>query len=75
MIGQSESEPMTMPTRGLGDLLGHFSVLSADSRVLASSMVMVIGPTPPGTGVISAGDFLGRLEIDVAAQLAVGAGG
>src|SRR5512137_3175674 len=26
--------------------------LSAASMVLASSMVMVIGPTPPGTGVI-----------------------
>jgi hypothetical protein len=25
---------------------------SADSRVLTSSMVMVMGPTPPGTGVM-----------------------
>jgi hypothetical protein len=40
--------------------------------VLASSMVMVIGPTPPGTGVIWPGDFETAGEIDVAAQFAVG---
>ena len=39
-----------------GDLLfAHLRIpalRSAASMVLASSMVMVIGPTPPGTGVI-----------------------
>ena len=33
---------------------------------------MVIGPTPPGTGVIHAGALLRRVEVDVAAELAVG---
>ena len=35
-------------------------------------MAIVIGPTPPGTGVIQPGDFLDRVEIDVAGELAVG---
>ena len=35
-----------------GVLARLMAFLSAASMVLASSMVMVIGPTPPGTGVI-----------------------
>ena len=34
-------------------------------------MVIVIGPTPPGTGVIHAATLLRRFEVDVADQLAV----
>ena len=37
------------PTRGLGNLVAR---RSAACTVFASSMVMVIGPTPPGTGVM-----------------------
>jgi hypothetical protein len=43
---------------------------SAASIVLTSSMVMVIGPTPPGTGVIQPATFAHSVEVDVAAQLA-----
>ena len=32
--------------------LAAASVRSADTKVLCSSIVTVIGPTPPGTGVI-----------------------
>ena len=43
---------------------------SAASMVLTSNMVMVIGPTPPGTGRDPAGHVLHAVKIDVAAQLA-----
>ena len=42
----------------------------AESRVFSSSMAMVIGPTPPGTGVMAAGPLGGRRELHVAHQLA-----
>jgi hypothetical protein len=35
-------------------------------------MVMVIGPTPPGTGVIAEATWLTGREVDVAAELAIG---
>jgi hypothetical protein len=38
--------------------------------VFISSMVIVIGPTPPGTGVMCEATSLDAVEIDVAAQLA-----
>ena len=43
--------------------------------VFTSSIAIVIGPTPPGTGVIAPGDLLGRLEVDVPDQALVGAVG
>ena len=45
----------------------------AARTVLRSSMAIVIGPTPPGTGVRSARD-LGRAGVDVADEPAVGRG-
>ena len=46
---------------------------SAAVTVLASSMATVIGPTPPGHGRDVAGALGARRELDVAAELAVGA--
>jgi hypothetical protein len=43
---------------------------SADSSVFISSIVIVIGPTPPGTGVMCEATSLDAVEVDVAAQLA-----
>ena len=44
-------------------------------RVFTSSIARVIGPTPPGTGVIARARSLGRLEVHVADQPVVGAVG
>jgi hypothetical protein len=35
-------------------------------------MAMVIGPTPPGTGVMLRGDLGARVEVHVPGELAVG---
>ena len=43
---------------------------SAASKVLRMSMATVIGPTPPGTGVIAAATADDGIEVDVAGQLA-----
>ncbi len=45
---------------------------SAASTVFESSIAIVIGPTPPGTGVIAPATCGDAGEVDVAAQLAVG---
>ena len=45
----------------------------AAARVLTSSIAIVIGPTPPGTGVIAARDLAAGLEVDVADEPVVGA--
>ncbi len=42
------------------------AAISAARTVLLSSIAMVIGPTPPGFGVIAPATWLHRLEIDVA---------
>ena len=40
---------------GLGSVLGYLpAAILAEAMVLCMSMVMVIGPTPPGTGVMAA---------------------
>ena len=41
--------------------------------MLTSSIAIVIGPTPPGTGVIAARDLGDRLEVDVAHEPVLGA--
>ena len=38
----------------------------------SSSIAIVIGPTPPGTGVIQPATLFHRVEVDVAGELAVG---
>ena len=43
------------------------------AAVLRSSIAIVIGPTPPGTGVISRGALGGGVELDVADEAVVGA--
>ena len=48
------------------------AAFSAPRTVLPSSIAIVIGPTPPGTGVIARGDLRDRVEVDVARELAVG---
>ena len=45
------------------------------SSVFCISIATVIGPAPPGTGVIQRGAFARRSEFDIAAQLAVRAAG
>ena len=45
----------------------------AASSVLRSSIAIVIGPTPPGTGVISPARSAAGVEVDVADQAVVGA--
>ena len=39
---------------------------------MTSSIAIVIGPTPPGTGVIADATSSGRLEVDVAAESVLG---
>ena len=51
----------------------HAACAFAASSVLRSSIAIVIGPTPPGTGVIRRGALGGRREGDVADQAGVGA--
>ena len=45
----------------------------AAKTVFTSSIAIVIGPTPPGTGVMAAARAAAACELDVAAQFAVGA--
>ena len=40
-------------------------------RVFTRSMALVMGPTPPGTGVMALGDFLHAVEVNVADQAVV----
>ena len=47
--------------------------LRAASSVLCSSIAIVIGPTPPGTGVIAPATSRAGLEVDVADEPVVGA--
>ena len=57
----------------------HWSCIAGRHRrgaaltVLRSSIAIVIGPTPPGTGVIARARSARRLEVDVAHQPLVGA--
>ena len=48
---------------------------SAALTVLSSRQAIVIGPTPPGTGVTAPSDPLDRVEVDVADQTVLAACG
>ncbi len=48
---RSAVEILAMTKRACADLT-QIALRSAASSVLTSSMVMVMGPTPPGTGVM-----------------------
>jgi beta-phosphoglucomutase-like phosphatase (HAD superfamily) len=53
--------------RALAGLIQFFSA-SAASSVFCNSVATVIGPTPPGTGVIQPARIESRLELDIAGQ-------
>jgi hypothetical protein len=63
--------PPSMPL-GIANANGRDSAAarSAASSVFTSSIARVIGPTPPGTGVIQPATSLHAVEVDVAAELA-----
>ena len=63
---------LTLPHRqAAGITRARGSTRSAASTVFISSIVMVIGPTPPGTGVMWAATSRTAGGVDIATQFAV----